>query len=741
MRLSSTSTWLLSAAILSMLPVSVLGADVLSTTGYSLCMNNGSVSVDKLDVTYNKNTRIINFDVAGTSEVEQNVTAKLVVTAYGKTVYTKTFDPCEHDMERMCPVPAASFASSGSETIPEEYASQIPSIAFSIPDLDGNVKMELTGSGGKTVGCVESTVGNGHSLNMPSVSYIAGGVAGAALAMSAASALAAGGHPGASTSSPSFTEVFGWFQSMALNGMLSVQYPQVYQSFSSNFAFSTGLIPWSSMQRSIDSFRSSTGGNLTHANWEYLQNATLVYSDGSNSSSSSGLMRRGIETALLWARDGTTVSVNGSSTDVHGGSDNATSSGNQTSEKHFVSGMQAYVEQLAIPASNTFMTLLLIWAIVVGAIVVLILLLKLILEAWSMFGTIPKSMESWRKRYWWRLAKALTNLILLLYGIWTMYCIYQFTNGDSWAAKILAGVTLGLFTCVLAFFSWRIYTKAHQYKRMEGDAGKLYEDKETWVKYNLFYENYKKGYWWLFVPVIVYMLARACVIAGANGHGMAQTVGQLVVEALMLALLLWTRPFERKSSRWINITIQTVRVISVICVLVFVEELGMNQTTKTVTGLVLIVVQCTLTGILAILIAVNALIACIKENPHRRARKEKEKEKLGHDLDDLTPLDARNSLLMEPMAQKGGDTAYRGPIVSAAPFGDHKGRYDPVPPRPESPAESGRSLSRPSRFAREDDHDHLVSSAASMGYHTDRSVSRSPDRQPRLPDLDFGRAH
>ncbi|KAI7465619.1 hypothetical protein KC364_g8125 [Hortaea werneckii] len=222
MRLSSTSPWLLSAAILSMLPVSVLGADVLSTTGYSLCMNNGSVSVDKLDVTYNKNTRIINFDVAGTSEVEQNVTAKLIVTAYGKTVYTKTFDPCEHDMERMCPVPAASFASSGSETIPEEYASQIPSIAFSIPDLDGNVKMELTGSGGKTVGCVESTVGNGHSLNMPSVSYIAGGVAGAALAMSAASALAAGGHPGASTSSPSFTEVFGWFQSMALNGMLSV---------------------------------------------------------------------------------------------------------------------------------------------------------------------------------------------------------------------------------------------------------------------------------------------------------------------------------------------------------------------------------------------------------------------------------------------------------------------------------------------------------------------------------------
>jgi hypothetical protein len=39
-------------------------------------------------------------------------------------------------------VPATSFSSSGSQTIPEEYASQIPSIAFSVPDLDGNVKLE-----------------------------------------------------------------------------------------------------------------------------------------------------------------------------------------------------------------------------------------------------------------------------------------------------------------------------------------------------------------------------------------------------------------------------------------------------------------------------------------------------------------------------------------------------------------------------------------------------------------------
>jgi hypothetical protein len=83
------------------------------------------------------------------------------------------------------------------------------------------------------------------------------------------------------------------------------------------------------------------------------------------------------------------------------------------------------------------------------------------------------------------LARTITNLILLLYGIWTLYCVYQFTHGDSWAAKALAGVTFGIFTAILGFFTFRIWQLAHKYKELEGDASALFEDKETWVKYSL----------------------------------------------------------------------------------------------------------------------------------------------------------------------------------------------------------------------------------------------------------------
>jgi hypothetical protein len=734
MRSFAPACRLVPLAILSALPAGVLGGNILSTTGFSTCMQDGSVDVKNLDVSYDKNTRVLNFNVAGSSNKVQNVTAELIVSAYGQQVYTNTFNPCDTKMPEMCPVPAASFASHGQQTIPAEYASKIPAIAFSIPDLDGTVKLELKDAEtGDNVACIESTVGNGHTLKTPAISYVAVGIAAAALLLSAISGLAAGGHPGASTPSPTFGEVIGWFQGLAMNGMMSVKYPQVYQSFTTNFAFSTGLVPWGQLQTTIDNFRSKTGGNLTEDNYQYLKNnATLVYDADDGSNTTSRMMRRAFDSVVLWARDGTEVNVNGTSANIGGdaGAANTTSSATGK-ENHFVSGIQAYAEELTIPQANTFMTVLLIWAIICGVIIVFILLVKVILEAWSMFGNIPKSMESWRKRYWWRLAKALTNLILLLYGTWTLYCIYQFTNGDSWAAKLLAGLTLGVFTIVLGLFTWRIFTKARAYKKLDGDASKLYEEKETWIKYNLFYENYKKGYWWLFVPAIVYMFAKGCVIAGANGHGLVQTAGQLIVESLMLALLLWSRPFQRKSGVWINIFIQVVRVISVVCILIFVEELGLSQTTKTVTGIVLIVVQCVLTGLLAILLAVNAIINCIRENPHRRARKAQEKKLLEQDFDNLTPLHARNSLLMEPMQQRG-----------SGGFGDRKGHYDAVPPRDQSPAVGAdRTMDRPSRFARADDQDYLVSSAASMGRRDERSVSRSPDRQPTLPDVNFGRAY
>ncbi|GAB1310420.1 Transient receptor potential ion channel [Madurella fahalii] len=643
---------LLRAALVgAVLANGALAVDILETVGFSNCNTNTEIAVQRVDIKYNNDNKTVSFDVAGTSTGIQNVTAVLSVTAYGQDIYSNAFDPCDPGtfVDQLCPVPAGSFSARGLQKIPDEFASLVPSIAFQIPDIAAMATLELISreSGGK-VACIQSQVTNGKTASVPAVSYVAAGVAGAALILSGVSAMgaafaggsaAAGGSSaagGMGTLSPSFTEVIGWFQGMAMNGMLSVNYPPVYRSFAKNFGFSAGLVQWTQLQMSIDSFRAATGGNLTENSVEFLRNATLVFPGGTTQTNGPASVKRAIDQFVRLAARQIETNVNG--TDNPAAPQDATSG-----IRMAVSGIQAYAEQLSIPSGNTFMTVLLIVAIVIVAIVVGVLLVKIVLEFWALFGSFPVALTGFRKHYWGSIARAITNLILLLYGVWVLYCVFQFTQGDSWAAKTLAGVTLAIFTAILAFFSWKIWRTARKLKKMEGDIGALYEDKSIWVKYSLFYESYRRNYWWIFVPTIIYMFAKGCVLAAADGHGMVQTSAQLIIEGVMLALLVWSRPFERRSGNIINITIQAVRVLSVVCILVFVEQFGIAQTTQTVTGVVLIAVQSALTGILAILIAWNAIIACCKENPHRKRRKEMEKMQ----RDTLTPLDARNSLLLD----------------------------------------------------------------------------------------------
>jgi hypothetical protein len=715
------------------LPATVLAGGVLQTTGYSTCGGDGSISVQKMDIQYDQDGNSVVFDVAGTSTKQQNVTGVITVYAYGNQVYTKSFDPCDSGtfVQQLCPVPVGSFSAQGTQAIPNQFASQIPSIAFNIPDLDGTAKLQLL-SDGSDIACIESTVSNGKSFQTPAVPAIAAAICGGALAVSGLTALLSGGSTGAAPSSPTFFETFTWFQGIAMNGMLSVSYPGAYRSFASNFAFSTGLIPWGSMQTAIDSFRARTGGNLTDDSYAYLRNSTIVFQSDTN------VTKRGLDFVDLVAR-AFTGSENGT-TFGSGSTANSSSSGNSSKSMHLVNGIEGYVEQLAIPQANTFMTVLLFFAIVIGAIIVGILLIKVILEAFSMCGKLGKTLNNFRKRYWWIMAKTITNLILLLYGVWTLYCVYQFTRGDSWAAKVLAGVTLGIFTAILAFFTIRIYHLAHKYRKTEGDVSGLFDNKEIWRNYSIFYENYKKSYWWLFVPVIVYMFAKGVVIAAGDGHGMFQTAGQLIIESLMLVLLLFLRPFSLKSGNWINIIIQIVRVLSVVCILVFVEQLGIAQTPKTVVGVILIVVQSVLTGLLAILILVNACVVWFRANPHRRARKEagmsqstsptqcsslltKSIEKLNRDLDNLTPLDARNSLLMPTNSPP--DPYKRSPLRH-----EEDNNSDENVPVPYHDNETG--------YNRNNGYSDNIS-LATRSLHNARAPSPNPSmRAPLLPQVDMG---
>ncbi|KAM0427520.1 hypothetical protein ACHAPT_007480 [Fusarium lateritium] len=619
----------------------VLGDNVLKTSGFSDCGTVPGITVEKLNLSYNNDKQTVYFDVAGTSKISRNVSAYLDVTAYGRQVYQDSFNPCEQGIKQLCPVPAGHFEYNGPFKIPTEWANKVPAIAFQVPDIaaQATVKLLSIDDEKEQIACIQSQVQNGKTASVPVVTYLSVGVVGAALVVSGATAAssALGGASAASGGipSPSFAETLGWFQGMAMNGMLSVDYPPVYRSFAKNFGFSAGIIPWEQIQVSIDNFRGLTGGDLTTDSVEVLKNSTLVFPDNSTSTPEqhSFKVKRAFDTFESFAR--LAARELESSESGESGATNTIS----------VSGISAFVQQYSVPKSNTFMTVLLVVAIIIAAIIVGILLVKVILEVWALFASFPQSLAGFRRHYWGSIARTITHLILVLYGIWVLYCVFQFTQGDSWAAKTLAGVTLAIFTAILAFFTWKIFSTVRKLKNDQGSPDGLYQNKEIWTKYSLFYESYKKDYWWIFIPTIVYLFAKGCTLAVGDGNGLPQTIAQLVVESIMLILLVWARPFERKSGNVIGIAIQTVRVLSVACILIFVHELNIPQDSKTVAGVVLIAVQSALTGLLVILIVWNAINLLVKENPHRKRRKEMEKAQ--RDMDTLTPLDARNSLLLD----------------------------------------------------------------------------------------------
>ena len=81
----------------------VHAGDVLSTDGFTTCDNGTDIKVEKFHVKYDRSTMKVTFDVAGTSKSSQDVIAKLVVTAYGKEVYQREFDPCKEKIKFLCP--------------------------------------------------------------------------------------------------------------------------------------------------------------------------------------------------------------------------------------------------------------------------------------------------------------------------------------------------------------------------------------------------------------------------------------------------------------------------------------------------------------------------------------------------------------------------------------------------------------------------------------------------------------
>ena len=615
---------------------------VLSADTFTACTNTTTnITTDTFSFRLSKEAKNIVYHVAGRSNITTAIEIQLSVTAYGVEAITRTIDPCqaEYKVEALCPLKSGPFSATGNVVLPSDIWNQIPDIVFRIPDLNGVVHMSMLAAGA-TLMCLEAPVSNGESLSSRTGQIVTGSIVagtlfianGATIVAALSSGSPAGSVNGPVAHSPNLSEMFLWFQTLALHGALSVNYPGVYRSFTGNFGWTMGVISWNTMQESIDWFRSRTGGNLTDSSIQTLATELLVFDSTEGQSGSTA--------SIQFGQDGT----------------RATTTETTSKVTQVVTGIKAFVEQLRVPSENTFMTMLLVLLILLSSIILISILLKAILYLWALSDRFPKRLAKLHNGYWRNITSLLVRIMLVIFGTWSLFCFYQFKNGDSWAATLLAAVTLAVFISAITFFTVHIAQIARR-SAAEGEHGleRLYEHTPQLKLYQIFYQNYKFKYWWFFVPALLYSLAKSMFVAFGNGHGLLQVVGCIVCEAVNLLLLFSTHAYQDRKANVVNTAISIVRLLSLLATLVFVDLLNFKETTKTITGLAVIVVQSLLTVALIGLMLFNIVAPLM--------RKKADKGNAHHE-EELRPLEPRPSVDDNRHDILDKDTSYNPARVS-----------------------------------------------------------------------------
>lgn len=120
------------AAFLSPL---VSGTRLIQSNSLNLCGDygdgNANFTATYFSVTFTPNNRTLSFSFDGVSSISGKVEAELVLKAYGYTAMRKVLNPCEMNLNGLCPMRTGKIDVQGANLqLPESVVEKIPSKHF-----------------------------------------------------------------------------------------------------------------------------------------------------------------------------------------------------------------------------------------------------------------------------------------------------------------------------------------------------------------------------------------------------------------------------------------------------------------------------------------------------------------------------------------------------------------------------------------------------------------------------------
>ncbi|KAH0011341.1 TRP-domain-containing protein, partial [Aureobasidium melanogenum] len=233
---------------------------VISSSSLSTCMANSNFSATLFNVAFTPDNRTLTFNVVGITTISGNVTIDMVISAYGLSIFKKTLDPCQEGWAGLCPMNEGQIDLDSNIVLPADAVSQIPGIAYTVPDLDAKVQVYVNSTDtGRATACVQAELTNGKTVDQKGVSWAVAVIAGLALLVSAITSGLGHSNTAAHVAANTLA-LFGYFQAQSLVGMTAVPLPPIVASWTQNFQWSMGIIRVGFLQDIATWYQRSTGG-------------------------------------------------------------------------------------------------------------------------------------------------------------------------------------------------------------------------------------------------------------------------------------------------------------------------------------------------------------------------------------------------------------------------------------------------------------------------------------------------
>lgn len=601
MRSSILSPFVFIISLLSLLS-GAQAIKLIESKSLNTCQDNSSFTASLFNVVFTPANRTITFDIVGVSSIQGNVSFGLEVSAYGYTFIKETLDPCNMNLNGMCPMSTGQIDIQSNLQLSQTVVDAIPGIAYGVPDLDANVKVVInaTSNPGVSLACVEASLSNGQTVDQKGVGWTTAVIAGLALV---ASAVTSGlGHSNtAAHVAANALSLFGYFQAQAIIGLTSVPLPPIVQSWTQNFDWSMGIIEVNFMQSIATWYQKSTGGTP----------ATLLNSLMTTSvqveKRSLGVSKRSMDQTIKLLTHAHQLSKRATST--------TTTTGN-----YVVKGIKRVAFRAAIESTNLFLTGLAFFCIFIVFTIIFVALFKGFCElAVRMKWMASDKFQDFRNGWFTVLKGIMFRMVLIGYPQMTILCLWEFTQVDSPAEVVLAIFFFFGMTGTLAWAAMKVIRIAKRSVEMHKNAAYiLYSDPSALNKWGFLYVQFRATAYYFIIPILAYIVVKGMFVAFGQNAGTVQAIALVLIEAVMLIAASVIRPWMDKSTNSFNIAIAAVNFLNAIFLLIFTDVFNQPGLVTGVVGVIFFVVNAVFSLVLLILVLIATIYAFVRKNPDSR---------------------------------------------------------------------------------------------------------------------------